>query len=85
MAAYRDIPEDFAEHAREPARDLEMRYGAAPNTIARWRRELGIKVPPGARRGNKNHIGHGIDDSQRVQICLTCTAKRCAGQCKKVH
>ena len=93
MPARREIPDDFHEHATEPMTELIRRYGAARHILARWRRELGIHVPPGAPPGNQNSVGnrshqketHGIDDIETVRICLACTAKKCSGQCKKVH
>lgn len=93
MPARREMPEDFPAVATLPIRTLAARYGAAQHIVSRWRRELGITVPPGAPRGNGNSIGnrnrrkatHGIDDMEAVRTCLSCTAPRCSGKCSKVH
>lgn len=38
----RPMPEDFEEHAREPAVDLAKRYRTSLTVIRRWRDELGM-------------------------------------------
>ena len=87
------MPPDFPEHARLSLRELERRYNISATLARKWRLELGIKVPRGAQKGNRNSVGnasrkkqtHGIDDIEAVRICLSCTAERCSGQCRRVH
>ena len=87
------MPPDFPEHARLPLRELERRFNISATLARKWRLELGIKVPPGAQKGNRNSVGnasrkkqtHGIDDIEAVRIRLSCTAERCSGQCRRVH
>ena len=89
----RPIPEDFPENALRPARELAMRYRVSNKTVARWRLELGIKLQPGAPKGNANAIGnasrtkstHGIDGPEQIRACLSCKRPRCRGQCDAVR
>lgn len=89
----REIPADFGEHAAEPIPSLTRRYRATEGTVRRWRQELGVVVPPGAPKGNRNSIGnaskkkstHGIDGPEAVKACLSCTAPRCPGSCWRVR
>ena len=93
MPARREMPADFASYATLPVKDLSRRFGVTNSMIVVWRRQLGIYVPPGARKGNGNAVGnrsrrkqtHGIDDMEAVRTCLSCTAPRCSGKCIKVH
>lgn len=93
MSRRREIPADFAENARLPVSVLTIRYQMSSRTISEWRRELGICVPKGAPRGNRNGVGnqsqakttHGIDGIEAVRTCLSCTRERCSGKCNKVH
>lgn len=89
-----DVPEDFADVATLPIRTLEKRYGVSNQTVIRWRREIGVTVPPGAPKGNRNAVSRldqdgkrkqGADDIDEIRTCLSCTAKRCTGHCVKVH
>jgi len=88
-----DVPEDFADVATLPIRTLEKRYGVTNQTVIRWRREIGVTVPPGAPKGNRNALRFGsdgkrkvgADDIDEIRTCLSCTAKRCTGHCLKVH
>lgn len=87
------IPADFAAHATEPISSLCIRYRVTNKTVTRWRRQLGVKVPPGAPKGNRNRMGgpghtprkRGCDDPEAIRTCLNCTAPRCHGKCYKVH
>lgn len=87
------MPPDFADVATLPARELALRYHISHKTVARWRRELGIRLPPGAPKGNANAIGspsrakstHGIDGPEQVRACLSCKRPRCTGQCELVR
>lgn len=87
------MPPDFADVATLPTRELALRYRVSFKTVARWRRELGIRLPPGAPNGNANAIGnasrrkstHGIDGPEQVRACLSCTRPRCTGQCELVR
>ncbi|MBR2583552.1 MAG: hypothetical protein IKD61_09185 [Oscillospiraceae bacterium] len=93
MPARREMPPEFPACATLSTRELGRRFGATNTTIAAWRRQLGIVVPPGAPKGNGNSVGnqsrrkktHGIDDLEAVKTCLSCTAPRCPGKCIKVH
>lgn len=86
----RDIPPDFAAHATEPTPHLRQIYRVCNRTIARWRRELGIRVPCGAPKGNSNAVNnasrtpkptYGIDGPEQVAACLNCKRPRCPGSC----
>ena len=90
----REIPAAFAAVATQPIRELITMFRVSGDTVVRWRRELGIRVPKGAPRGNANGIGnhgggrkptHGMDGPDAVRICLSCTAEQCRGQCWRVH
>ena len=93
MPARREIPFDFAENAALPIPELRMRYQISNKMIARWRRELGIRVPVGAPKRNQNSLNnksrkketHGIDGPEAVRTCLSCTRKTCSGSCVKVR
>lgn len=93
MAARHEIPADFPACATMPTRELCRRFRVSNALIARWRRELGVYVPPGAPSGNGNSVGnrgrkketHGIDNIEAVKICLSCTRPRCTGQCELVR
>lgn len=86
-------PADFAAVATHPTRELALRYCVSFKTVARWRRELGIRLPPGAPKGNANGVGnasrakstHGIDGPEQVRACLSCKRPRCTGQCELVR
>ena len=87
------MPADFAEHAREPVRDLTLRYQAANSTIRRWRKMIGVVVPCGAPKGNSNSVRNasrgkttrGIDGPEQVAACLSCKRPRCPGSCPVVR
>ena len=93
MTAPIPMPEDFPEHATQPLHALADRYGVGRTKVLKWRKELGIAVPPDALRGNGNAAGnssrgktvHGMDDIEAVRTCLSCTRGRCSGSCSKVH
>lgn len=93
MSRSSPMPADFSEHATETIRELITRYGVTQHRITAWRRELGIKLPPGAPRGNRNSgttrrrrkETPGMDDADAIQTCLSCTRERCSGQCRMVH
>lgn len=93
MGAYREMPADFPLNARRSVRELKALYTVSDALIKRWRRELGITVPPGAPKHNGNAIGnlskkketHGMDGIDAVRICLSCTAPRCKGSCARVR
>ena len=83
-------PADFAAVATHPTRELAMRYRVSNKTVARWRRELGIKLPPGAPKGNTNGMvrkrpAPGMDGPEQVRACLSCKRPRCTGQCELVR
>lgn len=89
----RPVPEDFPALALRPVRELAMRYGVSFKTVGRWRREIGVKLQPGAPKGNANGVGnasrrkstHGIDGPEQIRACLSCTRPRCRGQCDAVR
>jgi len=93
MPAHIDMPADFAAYAAEPIRALEKRYCVGAKTICAWRRELGVTVPHGAPKGNRNAIRFGpdgkrkvgADDPDDIRTCLSCTAPKCTGKCWKVR
>ena len=93
MMAPIPMPADFPEHATQSLRSLANRYGVGRSKVLAWRRSLGITIPRGAPKGNGNAVGnqsrkkqtHGMDDMDAVRTCLSCTAKRCTGQCQKVR
>lgn len=95
MPPRRQMPADFPQYALRPYRDLVERYRCCHTMIARWRRELGIVVPGGAPKGNRNSAGnqsqskrketHGIDGPEAVRTCLSCTRLKCTGSCMKVR
>ena len=87
-----DVPADFADVATLSLRMLEKRYGVTIATITRWRRQIGVVVPPGAPKGNRNAFRVdgktrkvGADDDDQIRTCLNCKAERCIGHCVKVH
>lgn len=90
MGVRRAVPADFAAHAMEPSRELARRYRVTHQTVARWRRAIGVFVPPGAPKGNRNGIGnasrqkatHGIDGPEQIAACLNCKRPRCTGSCR---
>lgn len=87
------MPADFPQRATMPARALAEHYGVCYKTIARWRRNVGVSIPAGAPRGNRNYMGadgrtprkRGSDDPAAIRTCLSCTRTRCPGRCDKVH
>ena len=88
------IPEEFTSCATLPIPELAARFGVSPATARRWRKKLGVSVPVGAPKGNvngrKRRTGrpagpHGYDDPEQIRTCLSCTSKRCTGDCVKVH
>ena len=89
----RPVPEDFPSLALRPVRELSMRYGVSFKTVGRWRRVIGVKLQPGAPKGNANGVGnasrrkstHGIDGPEQIRTCLSCKRPRCRGQCDAVR
>lgn len=86
----RPVPEDYPSLALRPARELAMRYHVSNKTIARWRLELGIKLQPGAPKGNTNGMvrkrpAPGMDGPEQIRACLSCKRPRCRGQCDAVR
>ena len=87
------IPEEFVTVATLPIPELAARFGVSKSTAQIWRKKLGISVPVGAPKGNVNGKKgrrrrsemHVYDDPDQIRACLSCTAKRCTGQCIKVH
>ena len=93
MPKRREMPPDFPKYARNSTRDLAVRFGCCHSMVTRWRRQLGIVIPPGAPKGNGNSVGnqsrrkatHGMDGIEAVRTCLSCTRPRCSGSCTKVR
>jgi hypothetical protein len=81
------MPADFPERAGESLEALACIYGISKSTAREWRRRLGIRVPRGAPKGNRNALPRkkGADDPVDIRTCLSCTAPRCRGKCAKVH
>lgn len=79
------IPEEFVTVATLPIPELAARFGVSKSTARKWRETLGVKVRVGAPKGNSNHVRDPGDDPEKIRICLSCTAKRCTGDCIKVH
>lgn len=93
MMQAREIPAEFAAVATLPIPELAARFGVSKSTARTWRKRLGVSVPVGAPKGNVNgrkRTGrpagpHGYDDPEQIRTCLSCTSKRCTGECIKVH
>lgn len=84
------MPPDFADVATLPVRELALRYHISHKTVARWRRELGIRLQPGAPKGNTNGTvrkrpAPGMDGPEQIRACLSCKRPRCRGQCDAVR
>ena len=88
------IPLEFAAVATLPIQELAAHFGVSKSTARTWRKRLGVSVPVGAPKGNvngrKRRTGrpagpHGYDDPEQIRTCLSCTSKRCTGDCSRVH
>lgn len=84
------MPPDFPDVATRPVRELSLRYNVAHNTVLRWRKELGIRLSPGAPKGNQNGAARkspspSMDGPEQIRACLNCTRPRCRGQCDAVR
>lgn len=82
-----EMPPDFRGRADESLDALATIYRVSKTTVRNWREQLGISVPRGAPKGNKNARPRkkGADDPAEIRTCLSCTAKNCRGRCAKVH
>lgn len=90
MSGKIEMPPEFAAVASLPISDLAVRFGVSKSTARKWRVMLGVRVPPGAPKGNQNGVIrkrdiYGQDSPEQVRACLNCTAKRCRGHCDKIR
>ena len=85
-----EIPDGFAAVATDPVPELIARFCVSRSTVKKWRKQLGLKVPVGAPKGNTNggrrrREIYGQDGPEQIRACLNCTAVRCTGSCVKVR
>lgn len=85
-----EIPDGFAAVAMQPVPELVKQFCVSRSTVQKWRRQLGLNIPPGAPKGNANGVRrkreiYGQDDPEQIRECLSCTAVKCTGHCIKVH